>query len=212
RNVSYMFQDYALFPSMTVEENIMYAQKHKNINEVADLMEEFGLTELKKRKPVFLSGGQKQRVALARLLARKPQILLLDEPLSALDSTMRAKLQDTISKAHQLAGVTTIMVSHDLNEVFRLATQVHVIKKGIITKTGTPEEVFNDSSISGKVQITGQIADIEKQDIVYIVTVITGGNQIMKVVAMEQDLVDLNIGDSVLLYTKAFNPILCKIK
>ena len=212
RNISLMFQDYALFPNMTVEQNIQFAQPEKNLSEVNELLELFGLSEFRKRKPTGLSGGQKQRVALARALARKPQLLLLDEPLSALDAEMRIVLQDEIAKAHQLLGVTTIMVSHDLNEVFRLATQVLCIENGLITRTGKPEEVFSDNSVSGKVQITGQIARIEKQDTVNIVTVISGNNQIIKVIAFDSDLENLKIGDRVMVFSKAFNPIITRLK
>jgi len=179
---------------------------------VNELLALFGLTEFRKRKPAGLSGGQKQRVALARALARKPQLLLLDEPLSALDAEMRITLQDEIAQAHQLLGVTTIMVSHDLNEVFRLATQVLCIENGSITRTGNPEEVFSDSSISGKVQITGQIARIERQDTINVVTVISGNNQIIKVIAFESDLENLKIGDRVMVFSKAFNPIISKLR
>jgi len=212
RNISLMFQDYALFPNMTVEQNIQFAQPEKDQSKVDELLALFGLTEFRKRKPTGLSGGQKQRVALARALARKPQLLLLDEPLSALDAEMRIALQDEIAQAHQLLGVTTIMVSHDLNEVFRLATQVLCIENGSITRTGNPEEVFSDSSISGKVQITGQIARIEKQDTINVVTVISGNNQIIKVIAFESDLENLKIGDRVMVFSKAFNPIISKLK
>jgi molybdate transport system ATP-binding protein len=197
---------------MTVEQNIQFAQPEKKQSAVNELLALFGLAELRKRKPNSLSGGQKQRVALARALARKPQLLLLDEPLSALDAEMRTALQDEIAQAHQLSGVTTIMVSHDLNEVFRLATQVICIENGLVTRTGNPEAVFSDNSISGKVQITGQIARIEKQDTVNIVTVISGNNQIVKVIAFDSDLENLKIGDRVLVFSKAFNPIISKLR
>ena len=211
RNISLMFQDYALFPNMTVEKNIQYGQPVKNEGSVNELLSIFGLSELKKRKPNGLSGGQKQRVALARALARKPQLLLLDEPLSALDAEMRSSLQNEILQAHQLLGATTIMVSHDLSEVFRLADHVLFIENGVVHRKGTPDDVFSDTSISGKVQITGQIARIEKQDIANIVTVISGGNQISKVIAFDNDLENLSVGDSVLVFTKAFNPIISKL-
>ena len=212
RNISLMFQDYALFPNMTVEQNIQFAQFENNQSAVNELLNMFGLSELRKRKPNGLSGGQKQRVALARALARKPQLLLLDEPLSALDAEMRSVLQAEIAKAHQLLGVTTILVSHDLSEVFRLASQVLYIENGAITKAGKPEEVFSDSSISGKVQITGQIARIDKQDTIYVVTVISGNNQIIKVIAFENDLETLKIGDRVMVFSKAFNPIISRLR
>jgi molybdate transport system ATP-binding protein len=103
------------------------------------------------------------------------------------------------------------MVSHDLNEVFRLASRVLFIENGSITRMGNPEEVFSDTSVSGKVQITGQIARIEKQDSVNILTVISGNNQIIKVIAFDSDLKNLQIGDQVMVFTKAFNPIICKL-
>jgi len=144
-------------------------------------------------------------------LARKPQLLLLDEPLSALDATMRSSLQDEIVQAHQLLGATTIMVSHDLSEVFRLSNQVLCIENGIIQKSGSPDEVFSNNAISGKVQITGQIVRIEKQESIYILTVISGSTQIIKVIAFENDMENLQIGDTILVYTKAFNPIISKL-
>lgn len=211
RNISLMFQDYALFPNMTVAENITFAQPEPNFIEVEKLLHLFGLAELQKRKPSGLSGGQKQRVALARALARKPQLLLLDEPLSSLDAEMRLLLQDEIEKVHRQWGITTVMVSHDLNEVFRLASHVIHLENGMIARIGTPDDVFSNNNISGKVQITGQIARIDYQDVVNIVTVIVGGNQVIKVIAFDSDLENLNIGDRVSVFSKAFNPIICKL-
>lgn len=212
RNISLMFQDYALFPNMTIEKNIQYAQPEFNLLEVTELLDMFGLFELRKRKPAGLSGGQKQRVALARAMARKPQLLLLDEPLSALNTEMRIKLQNEISKVNSLWGITTIIVSHDLNEVFKLASQVIHLDNGEVINTGTPEEVFSDNRISGKVQITGQVARIDRQDTVNVLTVISGGTQVIKVIAFDSDLENLSIGDNVMVFTKAFNPIICKLQ
>lgn len=211
RNIGFMFQDYALFPNMTVEENIQFAQPIKEPSYVNHLLEMFGLLEFKKRKPNGLSGGQKQRVALARSLARKPALLLLDEPLSALDTEMRIALQDEISRAHKLLGATTLLVSHDLNEVFRLSTHVIRIEKGQVAVSGTPDEVFTDTSYSGKFQITGQVAAISQQGVVNIVTVVSGNNTIVKVIALDSDLTNIKEGDQVMVFTKAFNPIITKL-
>jgi len=142
RNVGYMFQDYALFPNMTVEKNISFAQKEKNKEEVTKLMRLFDLETLKDQHPAKLSGGQKQRVALARALAAKPNLLLLDEPLSALDWDMRTSLQQEILKAHELMNSITLLVSHDITEVFQLASSVLVLKNGTAVNRGKPEEVF----------------------------------------------------------------------
>lgn len=142
RNVGYMFQDYALFPNMTVRKNIEFAQRTRNAEEVDTLLSHFGLEALQKQYPAKLSGGQKQRVALARALAAKPNLLLLDEPLSALDYEMRLNLQEEILKAHELLNSVTLLVSHDKDEVSKLATSVILLRNGAIIGQGEPEEVF----------------------------------------------------------------------
>jgi len=142
RNVGYMFQDYALFPNMTVRRNIEFAQKIKTPEEVEKLLNHFGLEALQKQYPTKLSGGQKQRVALARALAAKPNLLLLDEPLSALDEEMRLSLQDEILKAHEMLNSVTLLVSHDKEEVRKMASRVIVLRNGSVVNQGKPEEVF----------------------------------------------------------------------
>ena len=143
RNVGYMFQDYALFPNMTVEKNISFGQKEKNNEEVNKLMDLFELQLLRNQHPAKLSGCQKQRVALARALAAKPNVLLLDEPLSALDWDMRMELQDEIIKAHLLLNTITLLVSHDVLEVKKLASTVILLKNGTVINKGKPVDVFN---------------------------------------------------------------------
>jgi len=155
RNVGLMFQDYALFPNMSVERNIRFAQKAEDQNHVEMLLDLFEIQALRNQKPGQLSGGQKQRVALARALAARPNVLMLDEPLSALDFEMRLALQEEIRKAHDLLDTTTLMVSHDVNEVISLASSVVFIKNGKVISEGKPVEVF-DKCLSGVVRKRSQ--------------------------------------------------------
>jgi molybdate transport system ATP-binding protein len=121
RKVGYVFQDYALFPNMTVLQNLEYAlQKNQDNGKIRELLEFAELDELQHRSPETLSGGQKQRVALARALVQRPEILILDEPLSALDLKMRIKLQEYLLKVHKTYNLTTILVSHDIGEIVKL--------------------------------------------------------------------------------------------
>jgi molybdate transport system ATP-binding protein len=142
RNVGFVFQDYALFPNMTVRENILYAIDG-NKNEINDWIKATELLEVQNQKPDTLSAGQKQRAALVRALVRKPRILLLDEPLSALDIEMRMKLQEYILKVHDQFNLTTILVSHDISEVYKMAKKIFYLENGTIKTKGTPEEIFS---------------------------------------------------------------------
>jgi len=211
RKTGYVFQDYALFPNMTVKENLEYAlDKNQDIGIVKELIEIIELTDLQDRKPETLSGGQKQRIALARALVRQPQILMLDEPLSALDRVMRTKLQDYILHVHRKYNLTTILVSHEMSEIFKLSDQMLVLENGTITGQGTPMDIFTNRHISGKFQFTGEILHIEKEDIIYIISVLIGNN-LVKVVADQSEAQQFSIGEKVLVASKAFNPMIEKI-
>lgn len=143
RNIGMVFQDYSLFPNMTVRENLEFAlEKGQPKNIIDDLLQITELGQLYNKRPILLSGGQKQRVALARALVRKPKLLLLDEPLSAVDLEMQSKLQDYILKVHQEFKLTTILISHDLIEVIKMSKRVLVLEDGYIKKDGTPSEVL----------------------------------------------------------------------
>ena len=211
RKTGYVFQDYALFPNMTVKENLEYAlDKNQDIGIVKELIEIIELTDLQDRKPETLSGGQKQRIALARALVRQPQILMLDEPLSALDRAMRTKLQDYILHVHRKYNLTTILVSHEMSEIFKLSDEILVLENGTITGQGTPMDIFTNRHISGKFQFTGEILHIEKEDIIYIISVLIGNN-LVKVVADQSEVQQFSIGEKVLVASKAFNPMIEKI-
>jgi len=211
RNVGFVFQDYALFANMSVRQNLEFAladkSKSKKVDEILGIME---IQNLSNMKPQELSGGQKQRVAVARTLMTNPKMLLLDEPLSALDSAMRLKLQDELHAIHKRFGITSILVTHDISEVFRLCNRVFKISLGEITEDSTPSKVFSNQNISGKFKIVGEVLSIKKSDILYIVEVLAN-NEIVKVTGVQSDIKNLNIGDKILLSSKAFNPILTKI-
>ncbi|MCR4288353.1 MAG: ABC transporter ATP-binding protein [Deltaproteobacteria bacterium] len=146
RRIGYLFQDYALFPHMTVFENIAYAMKGIKPSDVGRIVREFTslmrLSGLEDRYPNELSGGQKQRTALARTLAAGPEILLLDEPFSALDFQVREKLRQDLLNIHEAFPITTILVTHDLEEAFMLGVRLAVINNGRIEQVGKKEDVF----------------------------------------------------------------------
>ncbi|WP_299465283.1 ATP-binding cassette domain-containing protein [uncultured Microscilla sp.] len=215
RSIGYVFQDYALFPNMTVRQNLEFAFASKKIArqnqvQVDQLVELVALQSLQHRKPHTLSGGQCQRVALARALVTQPDLLLLDEPLSALDQTMRQRLQDYLLQLHQKFSPTILLVSHDVGEIFKVSHQVLVLEHGHITQKGTPRQVFAQQQISGKFQVVGKVLDIVTEGVVYIVSVLAG-NEIIKVVADASDITQLNPGDEVLVVSKAFNPLIRKL-
>lgn len=141
RSIGVVFQDYALFPNMSVLQNLRFAlPKTENQTLIEELLEVMDLQELKTAHPRELSGGQQQRVALARALVRRPKLLLLDEPLSALDSQMREHLQTFIRLLHERYALTTLLISHHPEEIQRLADRVLVLEKGkIISESLTPE-------------------------------------------------------------------------
>ncbi|MBK3332761.1 ATP-binding cassette domain-containing protein [Persephonella atlantica] len=209
REVGFVFQDYALFPNMTVEENIAFGMKDKDTAFLEEILELTELSHLRNRMPDTLSGGQKQRVALARAVARKPEILLLDEPLSALDYETRKKLQDELIKIHRRFSLTTVIISHDFSEVFRLSDTVFVLDKGKILKSGKPEDIFIQERISGKVKFSGTVLSVEEDETVFIVSVLIGNN-VVKVIADPEEAENLQKGDTVIVATKAFNPFLLK--
>ncbi len=211
RNVGYLFQDYALFPNMTVLQNLAFALSKKQDRSILqELIEMMELGELQNRKPATLSGGQKQRVALARALVQRPQILLLDEPLSALDRKIRSKLQNYILSIHRKYNLTTILISHDIGEIHKLADKVIILENGQVAQEGTPTDIFINQKISGKFKFTGEVLNIEQEEVVYIVTVLIQ-NQIVKVIAQSTEIEGLKIGDQVMVASKAFNPIIYKI-
>ncbi len=207
RDIGFVFQDYALFPNMSIIENLRFAQSLKDEKFIEELLEMIDLKEERNSYPKQLSGGQQQRVALARAVARKPKLLLLDEAFSAVDSKLRSTLQNDIQNIHKRLNLTTIIISHDIAEVYKLASNVIVIEKGVIKKSGSPDILFENSQTSGKFRFSAKIMKIEKADTVYIVTLLIQNN-LTKVVSTEEEILTMKVGDDVLVASKAFNPII----
>lgn len=211
RNVGLVFQEYALFPNMTVMENLTYAmRKGQDDDQRKHLIEIMDLKELKNRKPDTLSGGQKQRVALARALVNKPRILLLDEPLSALDQDMRGKLQQYILQVHREYGLTTLLISHDVTEIIKMSDYVLEMDNGRVLRKARPGEIFTHQKLNAKFQFTGEVMKMSRQDFIVIVTVLVG-RELVKVVANDSEVEGMEVGDRVLIASKAFNPVIHKI-
>ena len=160
RHTGLMFQNYALFPNMTVAQNINSGAKREKDSQkrkdmVESTMECFDLRDLADRYPHQLSGGQQQRVALARILVSSPNILLLDEPFSALDSHLRFKLEREVRETAKKFGKTVILVSHDRDEVYRMSDSIAIMENGTITAMGTNREVFASPQTRGGASLTG---------------------------------------------------------
>jgi len=205
RGIGFVFQEYALFDNMSVEENLLFVNQDKELaKHLLDITE---LSELQKRHPSRLSGGQKQRVSLCRAMMNRPKLLLMDEPLSALDPLMRTKLQNEILTLHKEFGTTTIMVSHDPSEIYRLANRVILLDNGRVINDNTPKEVLLKTSGSQKFSFEGELLDIQKVDVIY-VAIIAIGQQLVEVVISSAEVKTLKIGDVVNVSTKAFSPII----
>ncbi|WP_353662945.1 ATP-binding cassette domain-containing protein [Hydrogenimonas sp. SS33] len=207
RRIGFVFQDYALFENMTVLQNLLFVENDKTL--ARHLLNLSGLEELSHRHPATLSGGQKQRVALCRAMMKRPRLLLMDEPLSALDPAMRARLQFDILRLHKEFGTTTFMVSHDPSEIYRLADRVIVLECGRVVRDGTPADVLLRTSGSQKFSFKGELLEILRRDVIH-VAVIAIGQQIVEVVLDEAEAENLSAGDIVTVSTKAFAPVVMK--
>ena len=203
REIGFVFQEYALFPNFTVMQNLLYVKKDKELAKY--LLEMTEMYELKDRHPHSLSGGQKQRVSLCRALMNRPKLLLMDEPLSALDPYMRTKLQNEIRTLHNEFETTTIMVSHDPSEMYRLASRVLVLDYGKIINDGLAKDILLKTKGSQKLSFEGELLDIVKLDVINI-AIISIASQLVEVVISNEEAKSLEIGQRVSVSTKAFTP------
>ena len=161
RNISFVYQDYMLFPHMNVKENIAYGLKMKGMEQneiekkIEEMAENYRIKHLLHRYPESLSGGEKQRVAIARAMAIEPKILLLDEPLSALDPEMKVGIRREIKNMHEKSGVTVVHVTHSREDAMLLADRIAVMNKGKILQIGKPEEIFRKPASKFIAQFVG---------------------------------------------------------
>ena len=207
RNIGFLFQDYALFENMNVFKNLLFANNDENLaNKLLEICE---LKSLKNAKIGELSGGQKQRVALARAVMRKPEILLLDEPLSALDNAMREKLQDYLLTLHDEFKMSVILVSHDIAEIYKLCSKIFVLENGKISRSGSASEIFLKSAGSQKFAFNAKVLEIKKRDAIFVTSVLIN-RQICEVVLSSAEASGLRAGDTVVVSTKAFGVNLVK--
>ncbi len=169
RNIGMVFQAYALFPNLTVAQNVAFGLKIKGVaaaeskDRVADMLRLIGLPEMGARYPFQLSGGQQQRVALARALAPQPRVLLLDEPLSALDAKIRVSLRLEMREIQQKLGITTIFVTHDQEEALSISDRVVVMNGGLADQIGTPFEVYSQPRTRFVANFVGTLNTLEGQ-------------------------------------------------
>ena len=206
REIGFVFQDFALFPNMTVMENLKYAAGKRNtrdhIRELTDVLE---LGALVTRYPGKLSGGEKQRVALARALVTQPKLLLLDEPMAALGNEMRRNLQEYLLEVHSKHNLTTLLVSHDIAEIYKLAEDVLILENGRIARRGSPADLFGSSADKGKIQVTGTILEIDQVGAFLHLKLLVLAH-IISIKVFADDYQHLTTGDSFVVTSADFNP------
>ncbi len=170
RDVNTVFQDYALFPHMTIEQNVAFGLMVKGVNRrerrsrAGEMLEMVRLEGLGERRPSQLSGGQRQRVALARALVNRPSVLLLDEPLGALDLKLRQQMQVELRSLQRTLGITFIFVTHDQGEALSMSDRLAVFNRGRVEQTGTPREIYEQPSTRFSAEFVGDSNIVERRD------------------------------------------------
>lgn len=172
RSIGFVFQDYALFPNMTVRENLLFAARQRNDPFADELLSRLRLTAFAARKPQTLSGGQRQRVALARALVRRPTLLLLDEPLAALDARTAQQLREDLAQLHRELGTTTLLVSHNADDIRHLADRILFLEQGQLRDA--PSALAPLPSV----RVSGQVLTLEQVNGLVIITLQTESGQL----------------------------------
>ncbi|MGH2806695.1 MAG: ABC transporter ATP-binding protein [Actinomycetota bacterium] len=205
RRVNTVFQHYALFPHLTVEDNVRYGLKRSSLTraEIADRLEEglvtVRLQELRTRYPRELSGGQQQRVALARALVNQPTVLLLDEPLAALDLKLRKAMQAELKKLQERVGITFVYVTHDQEEALTLSDRIAVMNQGRVLQEGTPQEIYERPRTRFVADFIGEtnFFEGEVQEVGSTVTVRTGWGAILRCAAADHATTGMHVAVAV---------------
>ena len=214
RGVSMVFQSYALFPHLNVKENIQFGLKVRKVpaeereKKVAEAAQVVGLTELLDRKPANLSGGQRQRVALARSIVSDQSVCLMDEPLSNLDSKLRAEMRDEIRDLQKRLGLTVVYVTHDQVEAMSMADQIILLKLGEIVQVGAPEEIYNSPNSVFSAQFIGlppmNILNLNEIDVSSL------DSKIYSVVDSNKNIKDIGVRPEHIVFSKNGLPVVVK--
>lgn len=209
RRPGLVFQDHSLFPHRSAYGNILdgLPPGPDRPARARALLERFELAGVADHRPARLSGGQSQRVALARTLASQPRTLLLDEPLSALDAALRGRMLEEIARHLEAERRPTLLVSHDIGEVWRLAHRVLRLERGAVVASGTPAQVFTGGSSTPRLRLPGIVLALEHSEGLVVVTVDAGGD-IMRAVVSLEEASRLAPGDTILLAAKAFETMI----
>lgn len=211
RRVGVVFQDYALFPHLSVRQNLAFALPRGQAPTIIDeLIDITALGDLQRQRPATLSGGQQQRVALARALVSRPPILLLDEPLSALDLRMRHRLQDYVLQLHRHYGLTTLMVSHDPSEISKMADRVVEIHAGRVQSSAPPVDFFQAQGSSLFFTLHGTLLRIERSAAPPMALLQLDQQQV-RVALSETQAQQLQPGDQVEVSAQAVEPVVRKV-